>query len=76
MLKTLTTILQKEYFIEGEITPDKRLKEDLNIDSLTAADLIMNLEERFGAKVNDDELKNIQTVGDILKIIESKTKKK
>ena len=40
-------------------------------DSLDAVEIIMNIEEEFDIKVDDDELENIKTIGDIVKYIEN-----
>ena len=42
--------------------------EQLNIDDV---EIIMNIEEEFDIKVDDDELENIKTIGDIVKYIEN-----
>ena len=52
------------------INLDTNLQEDLDADSLDAVEIIMNIEEEFDIKVDDDELENIKTIGDIVKYIE------
>ena len=53
------------------INLDTKLQEDLDADSLDAVEIIMNIEEEFDIKVDDDELENIKTIGDIVKYIEN-----
>ena len=53
------------------INLDTNLQEDLDADSLDAVEIIMNIEEEFYIKVDDDELENIKTIGDIVKYIEN-----
>lgn len=53
------------------INLDTNLQEDLDADSLDALEIIMNIEEEFDIKVDDDELENIKTIGDIVKYIEN-----
>ena len=53
------------------INLDTNLQEDLDADSLNAVEIIMNIEEEFDIKVDDDELENIKTIGDIVKYIEN-----
>nr|WP_314278415.1 acyl carrier protein [uncultured Peptostreptococcus sp.] len=53
------------------ITMDTNLQEDLDADSLDAVEIIMNIEEEFDIKVDDDELENIKTIGDIVKYVEN-----
>ena len=59
--------------IDGEgITPESRLKEDLEIDSLAAVELSLDLETEFDVEISDEELAALVTVEDIVKLIESK----
>ncbi len=44
------------------------------IDSLEVVELVMDLEESFGVRLENDDFKKIKTVGDLLKIIEEKLK--
>ena len=53
------------------INLDTNLQEDLDADSLDAVEIIMNIDEEFYIKVDDDELENIKTIGDIVKYIEN-----
>ena len=55
-----------------EITPDKRLVEDLKADSANVMVLIMDLEDQFNLTVDDTAINTLKTVGDVAKYIESK----
>ena len=55
-----------------EITPDKRLVEDLKADSANVMVLIMDLEDQFNMTVDDSAITTLKTVGDGAKYIESK----
>lgn len=57
---------------EDEVTPDSVLTEDLGADSLDLVDLVMSLEDEFELEVPDEELENIRTVDDIVKLIEQR----
>lgn len=46
------------------------IQDDLGVDSLDAVDLIMALEDEFDIEIPEDQVKNIKTVGDIVKLIE------
>ena len=59
---------------EGKIVSSALLKEDLEIDSLGLVELALALEDKFGFYLPDDELEDITTVGDIVSLIESKSK--
>ena len=46
------------------------IREDLKADSLAIIDLIMDLEEEFGLKIEDADFEEIRTVDDLVKKIE------
>ena len=46
--------------------------EDIDADSLDIVELVMALEEEFDLEISDQEIENINTVGDVVKHIESK----
>ena len=61
-------------------SPDKvdlntKIVEDLGADSLDVVEMLMTLEDEFNVTVSDEESVNLKTVGDIVKLIDSKTKK-
>jgi len=69
MLEKITEAL-RDY--KGE--PDLEVTEastfaELELDSLDTVELVMNLEEEFSVTIEMSE--NIQTVGDLIKVIES-----
>ncbi len=53
----------------AEVTVDKKLKEDLNADSLDLVELMMNLEEEYHITIADDDLVKMQTIGDVVNYI-------
>lgn len=55
-----------------EITDEKDVKVDLGADSLDIVEMIMAFEDEFGISVQDEEGAGVKTVGDIIKLIESK----
>jgi len=57
---------------EDEITLEANLKDDLGIDSLDAVELIMELEDEFDVKIEDEEAQAFVTIADIIKTLESK----
>ena len=57
---------------EDQVTPEAKFIEDLGADSLDQVELIMALEEQFGAEIPDEEAEKLTTVGDAIKYIESK----
>ena len=55
---------------EDKITAEADLAEDLGIDSLDAVELVMSLEEEFDIKIDNEELKNMKKVSDVVACIE------
>ena len=53
-----------------QVTRDARMVEDLGADSANLMMLIMDLESEFDMTVEDEALKTIKTVGDIVDYIE------
>jgi len=52
-----------------QIEPDKRLDEDLKLDSLDMVDFIINLKDYIGEKVNPSLFKNARTVQDVVNLL-------
>ena len=48
----------------GRIDEGTRFKEDLEADSLDLYELVMELEDRYGISVSEEQASQIKTVGD------------
>lgn len=48
------------------------LREGLNLDSLDMAGLILHIESHFGIQIESELLDGIQSVGDLLDVLETK----
>ena len=57
-----------------EIKPEAELINDLGINSLELADLILLCEEKFGIEVKDDDIHKFITVGDVVAYLEENVK--
>ena len=55
---------------ESKITRETRLVEDLKADSANVMVMIMDLEDKFGIMVEDDQIMKMKTVGDVVDYIE------
>src|SRR5271155_513119 len=51
---------------------DLRLIEDLGIDSLTMMEIVILVEEVLQLSINNDELRNLRTIGDVKTFIDCK----
>jgi acyl carrier protein len=73
VLEKIKDVVVKRFKVPTEkVTLATRLREDLNVDSLDAVQLIMDLEDLFNVRINDDEAQSFKTVGDIVKFVEAK----
>ena len=52
------------------ITADTRLVEDLKADSANVMVMIMDLEDKYGIMVEDDQIMKLKTIGDVVAYIE------
>jgi acyl carrier protein len=63
----LSRYLQDLFDLPAEkITPDARLGEDLDLDSIDAVDLVVKLQEYTGRKILPSEFKTVRTIGDVV----------
>lgn len=53
------------------ITLETRFVEDLKADSLDLVELVMDLEDRYGVEIPDEQLAEVKTVGQIIELIEN-----
>ena len=66
----LVTIMAEQLGVQPqEISTDTLLRDDLAVDSLDLYNLIMVLEEEFNIELPQEELNDIETVEDIIKIL-------
>lgn len=52
-----------------QITPEARLVEDLNADSLDIIEIVIAAEETFGVEISDATLEAARTYGDLLRAV-------
>jgi len=57
---------------ESKLVPTARLIDDLGADSLTAVEIVMELEKKLDITIDDSEVDNIVTIQDIINIVEAK----
>lgn len=54
-----------------QVNPEAKFIEDLGADSLDTVELVMAFEEEFEIEVPDEEAEKLQSVGDVIKYVES-----
>ncbi|WP_150464099.1 acyl carrier protein [Francisella sp. XLW-1] len=66
----LQDILNNLFEIDkDDVTLDSTLYEDLDLDSIDAVDLIVQLQSFTGRKFKPEEFKSVRTVGDVVDTI-------
>ena len=60
---------------EESIKNESKVIEDLGADSLDVVEMLMVLEDEFNVTVTDEESLTLKTVGDIVNLIDAKSKK-
>jgi acyl carrier protein len=51
------------------IRPEANLRDDLNLDSIDAVDIMVKLQEITGQKVSPDQFESVRTVQDVMDLI-------
>ena len=73
--KQVFGILHERFTGSGfSITPDMNLKSDLGFDSLDVVELVLILESEFNIAISDQESDEIDSVQNIIRLIESKAR--
>ena len=69
----VTTIIANQLSIDkADITMDSEIIKDLGADSLDIVEMLMGLEGGYGMSIPDEVAAGLKTVGDIVRLIESK----
>ncbi len=66
----ITSILENLFEVDsGSISESSLLYEDLDIDSIDAVDLIVELKSYTGRNVDPEDFKSVKTVGDLVDVV-------
>ena len=72
MFEKLKNILVEELSLNADdITMTSELANDLGINSLDLADLVLLCEDEFGIEFSEDDIHKLITVGDVAEYIEA-----
>ena len=69
--KFVKLLVEQLQIDESEIDMDAELSNDLGINSIELADLVMQCEETFGIEINDDDIRQFTTVRDVVTYLET-----
>jgi acyl carrier protein len=63
----ITSVLVELFELDAsDITPEAHLYDDLDIDSIDAVDLVVELKKWSGKKIQPDDFKTVRTVQDVV----------
>lgn len=68
----IVTIIQERQGEGFVVTESLSLKDDLDADSVDLMEFILTLEDEFSIEISDEEIDQLQNVGDVVKIIQGK----
>lgn len=72
MYEKFVELLVEELQIDrDDITMEAELSNDLGINSIELADLVMLCEDKFGIEIQDDDIRKLNTVADVVEYLES-----
>ena len=69
--KFVSLLVEERQIDPAEITMEAELSNDLGINSIELADLVMICEEKFGITIEDDDIRKFTTVGDVVAYLET-----
>jgi acyl carrier protein len=70
VLDLVRSHLSEELEIDtAKIAEETRFKEDLDADSLDLYELVMELEDRYGISVSEEQAAKIETIGDAVDFV-------
>ncbi len=72
MFERLKKILVEELSLNpDDVTMSAELANDLCVNSLDLADLVLTCEEEFGVEFNENDMQKFLTVGDVVDFLEA-----
>jgi acyl carrier protein len=73
MFRRLRTLVAETLGVEeSEVVPEASFEDDLNVDHQELVDLMVAIEEEFGVKIEDAEMADLETVGDLVEFLDDK----
>ena len=72
ILLRLKDVLHDTFEIDpSRVTPDAHLFTDLELDSIDAVDLAIQVQDMTGMRIKPEDFKNVRTVGDVVATVRS-----
>ncbi len=76
IIKAVNSIFIERFELEEtDLTPEKNIIEDLQLDSLDLVDMIVGLQQKFGIMLRDNpEIRKVRTLADVYDLFEKLVK--
>ena len=72
VFKKVAVVIANHFEIDAEnVTDTMSIKDDLNADSISVMDFVLELEDEFGTEISDEDAEQIETVGGAVDYISS-----
>ncbi|MCC6525724.1 MAG: acyl carrier protein [Polyangiaceae bacterium] len=72
VVKELMRVLEVHTEHKVELRESTELVGELGIDSLGVMEVVAELEDKFGLTIADDDLREVETVGDVARAVETR----
>lgn len=73
ILDKIKDMLEKQLGIDkSKITEDSDIIKDIGADSLDIVEFLMDAENEWGITIEEEDVKDLHTIGDVVKYIESR----
>lgn len=69
ILSAVADVAREHLEYDGELHPEQRLFEDLELDSIKALTLVVEVENRFRIALEPEAETEIVTVGDLIRVV-------
>lgn len=67
LVQTMVEMFEME---PADVVPEAHLIDDLDLDSIDAIDMAVRLQEMTGKRVDEESLRQVRTVGDVVDLVE------
>ena len=72
VLKKVAVVIANHFEIDADkVTATMSIKDDLNADSISVMEFVLELEDEFGTEISDEDAEQIETVGGAVDYISS-----
>jgi len=72
VFQKVAVVIANHFEIDAEnVTDTMSIKDDLNADSISVMEFVLELEDEFGTEISDEDAEQIETVGGAVDYISS-----